>query len=107
MHLAELIREQILRRTYQELPHAVEVEVVEVSEREDGLVEIRADVWAESDSQKAILVGKGGQMIRSIGRAARKELEGDVDARVFLDLQVKVRERWRRDEGLLDRLGID
>jgi GTPase len=107
VHLAELIREQILRRTYQELPHAVEVEVVEVGEREDGLVEIRADVWAESDSQRAILVGKGGQMIRSIGSAARKELERDLDARVFLDLRVKVRERWRRDEGLLDRLGID
>jgi GTPase len=107
VHLAELIREQVLRRTYQELPHAVEVEVVAVSERDDGLIEIRADVWAESDSQKAILVGKGGQMIRSIGSAARKELEGDVGAKVFLDLQVKVRERWRRDEGLLDRLGID
>jgi GTP-binding protein Era len=107
VHLAELIREQILRRTYQELPHAVEVEVAEVGEREDGLVEIKADVWAESESQKAILVGKRGQMIRAIGSAARKELERDLDARVFLDLQVKVRARWRRDEGLLDRLGID
>ena len=107
VHLAELVREQILRRTREELPHAVEVEVVEVSEREDGLLDIRADIWAEANSQKAILIGKGGQMIRAIGTAARKELEKDLETRVFLDLQVKVRNRWRRDEGLLDRLGID
>ena len=107
VHLAELIREQVLRRTREELPHAVEVAVEELVEREDGLVEVRAEVWAETDSQKAILIGKGGRMIRDIGTAARKELERELDARVFLDLNVRVRERWRRDEGLLDRLGID
>ena len=107
VHLAELIREQVLRRTREELPHAVEVAVEELVEREDGLVEVRAQVWAETDSQKAILIGKGGRMIRDIGTAARKELERELDARVFLDLKVRVRERWRRDEGLLDRLGID
>ena len=107
VHLAELIREQVLRRTREELPHAVEVAVEELVEREDGLVEVRAQVWAETDSQKAILIGKGGRMIRDIGTAARKELERELDARVFLDLNVRVRERWRRDEGLLDRLGID
>ena len=107
VHLAELIREQVLRRTREELPHAVEVAVEELVEREDGLVEVRAQVWAETDSQKAILIGKGGRMIRDIGTAARKELERELGARVFLDLNVRVRERWRRDEGLLDRLGID
>jgi len=107
IHLAELIREQILRRTREELPHAVEVEVADVEERDDGLIEIRADVWAESQSQKAILIGKGGKMIRAIGSAARKELEQDLGGRVFLDLQVKVRDRWRRDESLLDRLGLE
>ncbi len=107
VHLAELIREQVLRRTREEIPHAVEVEVVEVAAREDGLLDIRADIWAESGSQKAILVGKGGTMIRSIGSAARKELERELDSRIFLDLQVKVRARWRRDESLLDRLGIE
>jgi GTP-binding protein Era len=107
VHLAELIREQILSRTRQELPHAVEVEIAEISERPDGLIELRADVWAESESQKAILIGKSGRMIRAIGSAARKELELELDARVFLDLQVKVRGRWRRDESLLDRLGIE
>jgi GTPase len=107
VHLAELIREQVLRRTREELPHAVEVAVQEISERDDGLVEITAQIWAETDSQKAILIGRGGRMIREIGTAARKELERDLGAKVFLDLQVRVRERWRRDEDLLDRLGID
>jgi GTP-binding protein Era len=107
VHLAELIREQVLRRTREELPHAVEVAVEEISEREDGLIEVAAQIWAETDSQKAILIGKGGRMIREIGTAARKELERELGAKVFLDLQVRVRERWRRDEGLLDRLGID
>ena len=64
-----------------------------------------AQVWAETDSQKAILIGKGGRMVREIGTAARKELER-LGAKVFLDLKVRVRERWRRDEALLDRLGI-
>jgi GTP-binding protein Era len=105
--IAELIREQVLRRTREELPHAVEVEVAEMEVREDGLIEIRADVWAESKSQKAILIGKGGKMVHDVGTAARRELERELGARVFLDLQVKVRARWRRDEGLLDRLGID
>jgi GTPase len=107
VHLAELIREQVLRRTREELPHAVEVELVEVAEREDGLLDVRADVWAESDSQKAILIGKRGKMVHDIGTAARRELERELGRRVFLDLQIKVRSRWRRDEGLLDRLGID
>ena len=107
VHLAELIREQVLRRTREELPHAVEVAVEDVTTRPDGLVEIRAQIWAESGSQKSILIGKGGRMVRDIGTAARKELERELGARVFLDLDVRVREKWRRDEGLLDRLGID
>lgn len=107
VHLAELIREQVLRRTREELPHAVEVSLEEVAPRDDGIVEVIAQVWAETDSQKGILIGKGGRMIRDIGTAARKELERELGAKVFLDLQVRVRERWRRDEGLLDRLGID
>jgi GTPase len=107
VHLAELIREQVLRRTREELPHAVEVAVEELAARDDGLVEVKAQVWAETDSQKAILIGRGGRMIREIGTAARKELERELGAKVFLDLQVRVRGRWRRDESLLDRLGID
>jgi GTPase len=105
--LAELIREQVLRRTRDELPHAVEVDVTEVAHREDGVVEVHAHVWAEADSQKGILIGSGGRKIKEIGTAARTELEKELGGRVFLDLQVRVRKRWRRDEGLLDRLGIE
>jgi GTP-binding protein Era len=107
IHLAELIREQVLRRTRDEVPHAVEVVVDSVEPREDGLVEIGAQVWVETESQKGILVGKGGRMVREIGTAARKELERDLGTRVFLRLQVRVRRRWRRDESLLDRIGIE
>jgi GTPase len=105
--LAELIREQVLRRTRDELPHAVEVQVDEVAHREDGVVEVHAHVWAEAESQKGILIGAGGRKIKEIGTAARAELERELGARVFLDLQVRVRKRWRKDEALLDRLGIE
>jgi GTP-binding protein Era len=105
--LAELIREQVLRRTRDELPHAVEVQVEEVAYREDGVVEVHAQIWAESDSQKAILIGAGGSKIKETGTAARVELERELGTRVFLDLKVRVRKRWRKDEGLLDRLGIE
>jgi GTP-binding protein Era len=105
--LAELIREQVLRRTRDELPHAVEVQVEEVAYREDGVVEVRAQIWAETDSQKGILIGAEGRKIKEIGTAARKELERELGGRVFLDVQVRVRKRWRKDEGLLDRLGIE
>jgi GTPase len=105
--LAELIREQVLRRTRDELPHAVEVQVDEVAYREDSVVEVHAHIWAETESQKGILIGGGGRKIKEIGTAARTELERELGARVFLDLQVRVRKRWRKDDGLLDRLGIE
>jgi len=107
LQLAELIREQVLLRTREELPHAVEVEIDEVEERDDGLLVVRARVWAETESQKGILVGAGGRMVRAVGTAARKEIERLLDRRVHLDLNVRVRRGWRRDEGLLDRLGIE
>jgi GTPase len=107
VHLAELIREQVLSRTWDEVPHAVEVVVGEVRHREDGLVEIEAQLWVETSSQKGILVGKEGRKVRELGTAARRELERELGAHVFLDLQVKVREHWRRDDSLLDRIGIE
>ena len=107
VRLAELVREQVLLRTREELPHAVEVELDELEEREDGLLVIRARVWAETESQKAILVGAGGRMVKAIGTAARREIEATLRRRVHLDLRVRVRRGWRRDEGLLDRLGIE
>ncbi|MFL5898353.1 MAG: GTPase Era [Solirubrobacterales bacterium] len=105
--LAELIREQVLNRTRQEIPHSVEVSVLEVEPREDDLVAVRAEVWAETESQKRILIGRAGTKIGEIGTAARRSLEGELGRRVFLDLQVRVRRHWRRDEDLLDRLGIE
>jgi GTP-binding protein Era len=105
--LGELVREQVLRRTRDELPHAVEVQVQDVAHRDDGVVEVRAQIWAETDSQKAILIGAGGSKIKDIGTAARAELERELGSQVFLDLRVRVRRRWRKDEGLLDRLGIE
>jgi GTPase len=105
--LAELIREQVLNRTRQEIPHSVEVSVLEVEPREDGLVTVQAEVWAETESQKRILIGRKGVKIGEIGAGARRSLEAELGAKVFLDLQVRVRKHWRRDEDLLDRLGIE
>ena len=108
LRLAELVREQVLLRTREEVPHSVEVEIDEIEEREtDGLLVVRARVWAETESQKGILVGSGGRMVKAVGSAARKEIEGLLDRRVHLELNVRVRKGWRRDEGLLDRLGIE
>jgi len=105
--LAELVREQVLRRTRQEVPHAVEVEVDEVAERRSGLVGVHASVWVETESQKGILIGSGGRMIKAIGIAARREIEGRLGRRVHLELDVRVRRGWRADDRLLDRLGIE
>jgi GTPase len=107
VHLAELIREQILRRTFEEVPHAVEVVVEEVDTEREDLTVVRARAWVETESQKGILVGAGGKMIRAIGTAARKELQRDLGTKVHLDLQVRVRRGWRGDDALLDRLGFD
>lgn len=107
VRMAELVREQVLLRTREELPHAVEVEVAEMFLRDDGLLEIEAFLWAEGETQKAILIGAQGRMIKAIGTAARKQIEAITGARCHLALRVRVRKDWRRDEGLLDRLGIE
>jgi GTP-binding protein Era len=103
--LAELVREQVLLRTRQEVPHAVEVQIDEVEER-DGLITVRALLWVETESQKGILIGSHGRMIKAIGTAARRELERELADHVHLDLSVRVRRSWRGDDALLDRLGI-
>ena len=105
--LAELVREQVLRRTRQEVPHAGEVEVEEIDERRKDLIAVRAVMWVEADSQKGILIGAGGKMIKAIGTAARKELERELGCQVHLDLAVRVRKAWRSDDRLLDRLGSE
>jgi GTPase len=104
--LAELVREAAIRRTRDEVPHALEVEVEEIEHPRDGIARVRALIWVESASQKGILIGARGRMIKAIGSAARPELERELDAQVHLDLSVKVRRAWRRNEALLDRLGI-
>ena len=107
VRLAELVREAALKRTREEIPHSIEVHVEDVARREDGLTVVRAVLWVESNSQKSILIGRAGAMVRSIGTSARKEIEREVGSRAHLDLTVKVRKGWRRDDGLLDRLGIE
>jgi GTP-binding protein Era len=104
--VAELVREQVLRRTREEVPHAVEVEVTDI-ERQDSLVRIGAVILTETESQKGILIGAGGRMVKAIGTAARRAIERELGARVHLELSVRTRRHWRADERLLDRLGIE
>ena len=113
--VAELVREQVLQQTRDELPFSTAV-VVDKFEEPDpstplragakGLMRLYCTILVERESQKPILVGKAGSMIKAIGTAARKELEKFFDARVFLDLHIKVREGWREDERVLDSLGL-
>ena len=103
--LAELVREQVLLRTRQEVPHAVEVQIEEIEQGESTVV-VRAIMWVETESQKGILIGHHGRMIKAIGTAARKEIERELAEHVHLDLSVRVRRSWRADDALLDRLGI-
>jgi GTP-binding protein Era len=99
--VAELVREKALALTRDEVPHAITVEVDEVDDKV-----VRANVYVETDSQKQIVVGGGGRVIKEIGTRARPEIEALVGHRVFLELLVKVKPRWRRDERLLERLGL-
>jgi len=105
--LAELVREQILHRTRQEVPHAVEVEIEQIDPGSADLVRIEAVILAETPSQKGILIGAGGSMVKAIGTAARRAIEGELGVRVHLELSVRVRRHWRTDDRVLDRLGIE
>jgi GTP-binding protein Era len=101
LRIAELVREKALALTREEVPHAISVEMDEIA---NGRVS--AVVYVETESQKGIVVGRGGRMIREIGSQARPEIESLLGRKVFLELKVKVRPRWRRDEALLERMGI-
>jgi GTP-binding protein Era len=101
VQVAELVREKALGLTREEVPHAISVEVEELSDKF-----VRANILVETESQKQILVGKGGAMIKAIGTKARPEIDALLGHNVFLELQVKVRPRWRRDEAVLERLGL-
>ncbi len=102
---AELIREAALVRLRQEVPHALAVDLDDIEPARNGLV-VRASILVETESQKGIVVGRGGSMIREIGAAARTALGHVWGTEVHLDLVVKVRRRWRNDESMLERLGL-
>jgi GTPase len=101
LQIAELVREKALQLTREEVPHAISVEVDEVGEKV-----VRATIFVETDSQKQIVIGRGGSVVRQIGTRARPEVELLLGHHVFLELNVKTRPRWRRDEAMLERLGI-
>jgi len=101
VQVAELVREKALGLTREELPHAISVEVDELGEKV-----VRANLYVETDSQKQIVVGRGGSVVKQIGTQARPEIEQLLGHPVFLEVLVKVRPKWRRDERLLERLGI-
>ncbi|MDA3145916.1 GTPase Era [Leucobacter sp. UCMA 4100] len=104
--LAELIREAALEEVREELPHSIAVTIEDQEEREDGLLEIYANLIVERDSQKGIIIGKGGSRLRTIGEKARKEIEQLLGRRVYLSLRVKVLKEWQRDAKKLNRLGF-
>lgn len=104
--IAELIREAALEGVFEELPHSIAVTVEDRVEREDGLLEIYANIFVERDSQKGIIIGKGGSRLRSVGERARAGIEPLVGQRVFLSLRVKVLKDWQRDPKSLGRLGF-
>jgi len=101
---AEIVREQVLQHTHAELPFTTAVLVDRWEEAENGLVRLYCTILVERESQKPILIGRRGEMIKTIGTAARLELERFLDRRVYLDLRVKVRGEWREDERVLDEL---
>jgi GTP-binding protein Era len=103
--VAELIREKALHLLGEEVPHSIAVDVDEFSERGGNMTYISAVLYVERETQKAIVLGKGGAMIKKIGQAARPEIEELVGTRVYLELWVKVWERWRKREEMLRRLG--
>jgi GTP-binding protein Era len=104
--VAELVREKVLKRTREEIPHSVAVVTEEFEEREDGLVAISATIYVERDSQKGIVIGKQGATIKAVGTEAREEIEAMFGSHVFLDLRVKVEKDWQRRAHALDRLGF-
>lgn len=104
--IAELIREKILHATQDEVPHSIAVDLEEFTPRDNGTIFIRATIYVERDSQKGILIGKGGAMLKQVGAAARPEIEMLLGSKIFLDLWVKVKRDWRNSVGALNQLGM-
>jgi len=106
IRIQELIRESTLEGVNDELPHSIAVTIDEMEERDDGLLHIFANLWVERDSQKGIIIGKGGNKLKEIGQLARAEIEKLLGRRVYLSLMVKVSKEWQRDAKKIDRLGL-
>jgi len=102
---AEIIREAIIENTEQEIPYSVAIEIQEYKERSDNMTYISATIYTERNSQKGIIIGKHGAMIKKIGVQAREEIARSIGTRVFLDLHVKVLKDWRSDENFMRRVG--
>ncbi len=103
--VTELIREKVLHLTSEEVPHSVAVVIEEMEDRPNGVIAIRSIIYTEKETQKAILIGKGGQMLKKIGQTAREEIERLLGSKVFLDLWVKVKPGWRNKESQIRNLG--
>ncbi|MEJ6619247.1 MAG: GTPase Era [Pontimonas sp.] len=106
VRIQELIREATLEGVSDELPHSIAVTIDEMGEREDGLMQIFANLWVERDSQKGIMIGRGGQKLKGIGQLARTGIQELMGRPVYLSLQVKVSKEWQRDPKKLDKLGL-
>ena len=105
--VAEIIREKMLRLLDREVPHGVAVGIERWHEREDGLIEINAVIYCEKNSHKGIIIGKQGAMLKEIGRQARADIERMLDAKVFLELWVKVKEGWRNNQYQMRNFGYE
>ena len=103
--ISDIVREKILLQTHDEIPHAIAVDVDEMKTRDDGTTYVRATIYVERDSQKGIIIGKQGAMLKTIGRQARGDVERLLATKVFLDLWVKVKKDWRNKSGMLSELG--
>jgi len=106
LRAAELIREKYLSRLREELPHSLAVVVEDITTQDNGVVRVEARVYVERESQKGMVIGKGGSMLAAVGAEARRDLEAMLGASVFLDLRVRVEKDWQRRDQLLDRLGF-
>lgn len=103
---ADIIREKLFECMFQEVPHSIAVLIDEIIERSSKLIYIRADIFVERETQKAIVIGDKGQIVKKVGSLARRELEELLDKKVYLELNVKVKENWRQDEEILRKMGI-
>lgn len=103
---AELIREKILHLTREEVPHSIAVQIEDMRREDNGVVHLSAVIYVERDSQKGIIIGKGGALLKEVGRRARKEIEALLGSRLFLQLWVKVKKDWRNREKLLNEFGF-